>query len=486
MTARRSVTRNPPARQRPAAIYFTKQTEEIRRRHAGAFLDLAEREPGLAVLSREQDNFRAALGWALSHDGDTGPRLAHALGGFWEARGLALEGQAWLERALAIGPADPWLRAELLRLLGTVLCYFGDLDRADAVLSEGSQVAAAAGLGMVQARIRVLLHLVHVRLGRVDAGALEDCQAAAATLEAGGDLAGLAEAWVTIGNWRGGILGDLRACATDLEHAIALARTSGNPWVELDAIGWLLATCTVGPIPLNTAIARGEQFLDQASADTRAKAELYTGLAELYAQAGRIADARAAMSRAQSAHTRAGAKINAAVSTAAAGTIEMIAGDLAAAEELLRQGCEALRTVREHDWFLPSELPNLAEVIYAQGRLDEAEQVTEEAQALAGADDFDTQARWRATRAKILVRRGQHAPAKELADEAVALAAPTSWTALQAQVLEAKAEVARLVGATTEAETCLRAALDLHQQRRATALADRTRAALARLTGHPR
>jgi hypothetical protein len=52
--------------------------------------------------------------------------------------------------------------------------------------------------------------------------------------------------------------------------------------------------------------------------------------------------------------------------------------------------------------------------------------------------------------------------------------------------LTMQAEVARLAGATAEAEICLRTALDLHQQRRATVLADRTRAALARLTGHPR
>ena len=142
---------------------------QARGRHAGAFLDLAERESDFVVLSRELDNFRAALDWALSHDGDIGPRLARALGGFWLARGVPLEGQAWLERALATNPADPWLRAELLRLLGRMLCYFGDLDRADAVLSEGSQVAAAAGLPAVQARIDVLLSQVHAMLGRFDA-----------------------------------------------------------------------------------------------------------------------------------------------------------------------------------------------------------------------------------------------------------------------------------------------------------------------------
>jgi predicted ATPase/DNA-binding SARP family transcriptional activator len=461
------------------------ETGQARERHAGAFLDLAEREQDFAVLSREQDNLRAALAWALSHEGDTGPRLARALGGFWQARGLPLEGQAWLERALATGPADPWLRAELLRLLGTVLSYFGDLDRADTVLSEGSRVAAAAGLRTVQARIRVLLPLIHGQLGRVEAGALADCRAAAAILESDGDLAGLAEAWITIGTLRGGFLGDTIAGVEDLERAIAFARASGNHRAELDAIAWLIPTYLNGPMPLDVAIGRAEQFLDQAAADPWAKAELLQVLAWLYAQAGRIADARGAISRAQSAHTRTGAKINAAVATEIAGYIEMIAGDPAAAEQQLKQACEVYRATAEHALFLPPVLPWLAEAVYAQGRLDEAEQLTEEAQALAGADDFDTQARWRATRAKVLARRGQRAAARQLADEAEALVAPTSWTASQAELLEAKAEVSRLAGATAEAEICLRAALDLHEQRRASALADRTRAALASLLSQP-
>jgi predicted ATPase len=87
------------------------EAEQARRRHAAAFLQLAERERQLPVLLSEQDNFRAALGHTLSGGGETGPRLARALGGFWLARDLFQEGQAWLERALAVGPADERLRA---------------------------------------------------------------------------------------------------------------------------------------------------------------------------------------------------------------------------------------------------------------------------------------------------------------------------------------------------------------------------------------
>jgi predicted ATPase/DNA-binding SARP family transcriptional activator len=459
------------------------KTEEIRRRHAEAFLDVAEREQDLAVLSREQDNFRAALDWALPEGGDTGPRLARALGAFWLARGLLLEGQSWLERALATGPADPWLRAELLRLLGTVL-YGSDVVQAESVLSEGSRVAAEAGLLAVQARIRVLLGGVREMLGRPDANAFEECQEIVALLESEGDLAGLAEAWIRIGNIRAHVHGDMLAAVEACERAATYARTSGNHVAEQDAQAMQGGAYLNGPIPVDVAISRTEQFLDQASGAPWAEAPVWQTLSGLYALAGRFADARAAVGRAQSAYTRSGAKIWPAVATAIAGEIELIAGDPAAAEQQLRKACEELRAIGERG-FLASALPSLAEAVYAQGRLDEAWGLTEEAKTVAVTDDIGAQAPWRATRAKILACRGQHTAARQLADQAQALAASTSVTALLAEVLEAKAEVSRLAGATADAETCLRAALDLHEQRRASALADRARAALASLLAKP-
>jgi tetratricopeptide (TPR) repeat protein len=107
------------------------------------------------MLAREQDNFRAALDFTLGCGSAAGPRLARALGRFWLARGLFSEARGWLERALtAATAADPRLRADLHRLLGAVLYAAGDLDRAQAVLDQGSQIAAAAGLPAVQARSR--------------------------------------------------------------------------------------------------------------------------------------------------------------------------------------------------------------------------------------------------------------------------------------------------------------------------------------------
>ena len=454
---------------------------QARRLHCETYLQLAERERELPVLMREQDNFRAALDHAFSDGGgETGPRLVHALGSFWLARGLFQEGQAWLERALAVGPADLRLRAELLRLLGTVLFEIGDLRQAEAVLTEGCDVAAAVGAPAVQARIRVLLVGIRNLQGAGEAEALEECEAATAILHSEGELAGLAEAWILAGRlhfFRGEWPADQEA----FERAIACARQSGNHRAEFEAIGWLAGVFVVLPVPADAAVDRAEQLLQAAGGEPGAQAEILMPLSLLYAYAGRFADARAALVRGRSMYNEFGAKIEWALGGIAAGQIELVAGDPAAAERCLSEAYEVFRATGERRYLLSAASP-LAEALYAQGRLEEAQRMTEEAEALAGAGDVDAHARWRATRAKLLARRGQFPAARRLADEAVALVSPTSWATLKAQLLMGKAEVNRLAGAHDQAVSSLRAALRIYEDRRALPLAEQARAALASLS----
>ena len=462
-------------------------TEATRRRHAYAFLTLAEREHAVAVLSRDHDNFRAGLDWSLRTGDEVGPRLARALGGFWLARGFWREARDWLERALASGPADQQVLADLLRLLGTVLFEAGDLAQAQAVLSEGCAVAQAAELpAAVQARIR--LNLTEIRF--LEGGgspsliqSLTECQAALATLESEGDLEGMAEAWLTIGQLHAN-LGD-PTCDEAFERAIDYARRSAYHRAELKASRWLVFSFTLVPIRVDIAIGRAEQLLEAHSGDAWAEAMIGLPLSTLYAYAGRFTEARATITRAQAAQQSSGARLDRAVSTLFMGEVDMMAGDPAAAEAKARQGCETLRAIDERG-YLASALPVLAEAVYAQGRLDEADQLTREAEALATADDLDAHVRWRVTRAKILARRGNFAAARQLASEAEALLAPTPFATRQAEVLVVKAEVAKLAGEPGEADGYLRTALHIHEERRATALADRTRAALVSLSADPR
>ena len=84
----------------------------------------------------------------------------------------------------------------------------GELQGAQAVLSDGFQLAA--GAPAVQARIRVLLADVRYYQGAGIAEALAECEAATTVLEAGGDRDGLAEALTSAGRLRA-LLGDAPA-----------------------------------------------------------------------------------------------------------------------------------------------------------------------------------------------------------------------------------------------------------------------------------
>ena len=385
--------------------------------------------------------------------------------------------------ALALWPQDAQeQRAGLLRLLGTALHEAGELDQAEAVLAEGSRVAAAAGAATLAARIRILLTEIHVSRGGPGDQALAECQAAAAVLEAEGDLEGLAEAWKLTGMIRFW-LGDSPADQQALERAMAYARQGGHRRMQLQASFWLATTYMLLPIPADAAIPRAEQLLQTADGEPWAEADILMPLSELYAYSGRFADARRAIARARSVYDSSGTKIRRAMGAHVAAEIELIAGDPAAAEQHLREAYEAYRAIGERG-YMSTVLGFLAEALYTQGRLGEARQMTEEAQAAAAPADIDAQARWRAARAKVLARAGQFPAAQTLLDEAEALVSPTCWAPLQAGILMARAEVDRLAGAPQRAEASLRAALRIYQDRHATPLAQQAAAVLASLAGH--
>ena len=385
--------------------------------------------------------------------------------------------------ALALWPQDAQeQRAGLLRLLGTVLYMAGELDQAETVVSQGAEVTATAGLPGLRARMRILLTEIHALQGGPSTAALAECEAAIAVLDSERDLEGLAEAWTLAGRLRFW-LGNSPAAEQALERAIAYARQCGNHRAESLAASWLGVTLTMLPVPADAAVARAEQLL-QAGSDPWAEADLLVSISLLYAYAGRFADARAASARCRSVFADSGAKVAWAECASQAGQAELIAGDPAAAEHYFREGYEAFRAMGERG-YLSSVAGWLAEAVLAQGRLDEAQELTEEAQTATVPGDIDAQARWRVSRARLHARRGHFPAARTLLDEAAALVSPTSWAAFQARILVAKAEVDRLAGAPGQAEDALRAALRIYQDRHATPLADQATAALADLTGHP-
>jgi tetratricopeptide (TPR) repeat protein len=410
---------------------------------------------------------------ALCRAGDR----ALALNAFTAAAG-------YYRAALPLWPADAYgQRADLLRLLGTALAPAGDLQQAHAALAEGAEAAAAARLPALQARVRIRLAEIRAMQGGTEEETLAECQAATAILEAEDDLEGLAEAWQLTGMARLW-LGDSPADQQAFERAIAYARQAGNRRAQMNASCCLAWTFVPLPVPADAAIARAEELLQAANGEPWPEAGILMPLSVIYAYAGRLADARDAIARIQSVYDRSGAVISRAMGATSAGQVEQIAGDPAAAEHHLREAYQTYRAMGERG-YLNTVAGVLAEALYAQDRLDEARQMTEETQAAAAPGDIDAQARWRAVRAKVLARSGQYPAARTLLDEAAALVSPTSWAALQAETLLATAEVHWLAGESEQAEASLRAALRISQDRHATSLSDQAAAALASLTGHP-
>ncbi len=141
--------------------------------------------------------------------------------------------------------------------------------------------------------------------------------------------------------------------------------------------------------------------------------------------------------------------------------IELLAGDLAAAEREIRVDYAFLKHAGE-TYFLSSLEGMLARILRDQGRDDEALAMTQSAETSAADDDIDAQVQWRSVRAPILARMGDLAGAEALARAALQLARGSEAPVLQADTLCDLAEVLRLSGRADEAAQALTEAISLY------------------------
>ena len=267
------------------------EAPEIARRHAAYCLALAEdAAPRLYEarqvhwfdrLDAEHDDLRAAMAWTAAHDLPAALRLGGALWRFWQVRGHAREGRAWLERIIAAddvsalpspGPArasalnaagflafltgdyplaiqrhrenlairrdleDRDGVAESLNSLGLVLRCAGDHDGATALLRESLDMSRALGNRAREAN--TLNNLARAAYYRGD---LEDARQLHEQSLAVGRAAG--EVWavaICLGD-----LGDVHRASGDTVMARRLYRESLEAWCALgDARG--VAQCLEG------------------------------------------------------------------------------------------------------------------------------------------------------------------------------------------------------------------------------------------------
>ena len=188
---------------------------DARRRHATFFLQFLQAhvsagwsstalaEPWFDDVEVELDNFRAAMSWALSPDGDPdlGLSIAGQLGPFWSGRHCVAEGRGWLEALIASSgvnhSTEAWANA--LTALGTLVWEQGDHGRARRILEDSLQACRALDWRLGISQPLRILGLLAMERGDVEQARpfLEECLLLARTR---GDEDAIAMSLVQLGD----------------------------------------------------------------------------------------------------------------------------------------------------------------------------------------------------------------------------------------------------------------------------------------------
>jgi DNA-binding SARP family transcriptional activator len=402
-------------------------------------------------------------------------RRADALGDMPKAVSL-------LGRASGLLDPDHPARAETLAELGEALRDAGDLERAETTLSEAIEAAARSGDAAAEAR--ALAVRWQVRLQTDPLVSFEEVASAIGAtmdrlLELGHER-GLAKAWVSLAEvpW---LRGQAAASEQALERGLAYARSCGDTRTEALALNSLVGVVFSGPTPVELAIRRCEQVLEQTPTGGRVAASALRALAGLYAMEGRFREAWEFVARDRAILRDLGLKVVTSSSSAVAGLVAMLEGEPARAEAELRWGYQVLDEMGDRNG-LATVAAALAEAVLVQGRNAEALACTDLSRREGAPEDLTIQVQWRGPCAQALARRGQFDEADRLARQGVELAERTDFLDVHGNALMDLGEVLRLAGRPAEATAAARAALTLYERKGNLVSASRARAAAERMS----
>jgi class 3 adenylate cyclase/tetratricopeptide (TPR) repeat protein len=343
-----------------------------------------------------------------------------------------------------VAPLDPH-RLALLPDLAEGLMEVGDLAAARALVEEGLTLAAQAD----DERLRhsMLLRRMFVRLfggepGEWGTPALQvaaDAIAALTPIEAHNELA---SAW-RLTAFVHGVAGRYAESGAATQPYIEHARRAGNLRLVARACLGLANGILPGVTPVRDGIAQCEALLLDVR-DRQVQGIIQCIVAQLSAMNGEFEPARALYRQGRATLRDLGRGVIAAQTGVDVARVELLAGDLAAAERELRADCDFLVKAGE-SYVLSTVAAVFARVQREQGRDDEALALSKTAEQAAAEDDVDAQVQWRSVRAPILARRGAHAEAEALARAALALALGAEVPLLLA---EAHADLAQVLVAS--------------------------------------
>ena len=397
--------------------------------------------------------------------GEDGARRLASAGRRAFDRGDVPAAATLLGRAAALLPNDHPERIRLLPEHGEALLMTGRFDQAGAVLEDAVSRAAAAPAPAARASLVRLL--VGLRTGAGDGWQPDSVEREIAdaidVFEAAGDEAGLAMAWRLLA-WVAGTSCRFGDAADASERAIEHARRAGDVRQERRAATAYGGAALLGPTNVDEAIARCESCLEQTAGDRQSEGILLAMLAGLYAMQGSFDHARDLVTRGRTLLEELDLDVEAARADLEAWRVEMLAGDLDAAERRLRRAYEALDAVGEK-YLLSTVAGYLAQTLVEREAIEDAEALVDRTRELATDGDVETQALWRYVRGRTLARRRAFDDAEAIAREALALLEQTDATMMKFDGQLALGEILDAAGRAGDARQAYEAAHALAERK---------------------
>lgn len=382
-----------------------------------------------------------------------------------------------LGRAVRLLPPRDPRRIEAALDLSDALMEMGELKKAETVIEQSIRAAEAAGDEHLKARADLQKNVLETYV--CDDGWKERVTEGARRLlpvfEAAGDEVGMSRSHLLVAevHWD-----NRNFAATDKALMSALDHAT-RPFEEATILSWLSSSAFWGPTHVDAAIERCEQILKSSKGKRLAEAKCLLRIAGLQGMRGRFEQARMMIATSRATLSDLGQTLYMAASTQEAGMVEMLAGDMEAAEREFRSGVEALEEMEEGA-YLGDSAALLAKALYELGRYDDAEHFTQVSETAAG-DVTTLKPDWGPTRAKVMARRGELEEAVRLAREAIEIAATTDDLWVRGEAFLALAEILEVAGMPSDGAVFVTKAIELYEQKGILPAIEQAQAMLGRL-----
>jgi tetratricopeptide (TPR) repeat protein len=424
------------------------------------------------------------LGPADAHAVELGQRGSGYLATAGErarARGDMPAAAGLLRRAAALLPDGDELRPHLLLHAGEALGEMGKLNEANTLLSQAADAAGRRDDRALTTTASVVRLMLRFMAEPESAGTSQVVDAAGEAIEELENLeahAGLARAWRLM-MYVHFMEGNFSAADTAARRAVVEAELAEDRVLEVRFLAALASCVVYSPTPVPEAIEQCNQILERSGADRRTDAITLGALSHLEAMRGNFDRARDLYTRSRTMLTELGFTLSASIVALQSGPVEVLAGDLARAEDELRSDFTAL-TALGNKGYMTSVAGMLADVLHAQGRLDEAKSFAAVCREAAAPDDVAAQYQWHSIQAKLSAADGNFDEAESLAREALRLIRTTDQPNIQGEAFVTLAFVLQAAG-KAEAVGALGEAIALFEQKGNIVSAERARAALGSL-----